>query len=135
MRSADGFRCGRAVSGLLFNQGQGEKCNENMRRDARHYPKGVGATHVTRYNDSVNLTPQAAKKELLTSDDVNRAIDELLLSGRAQTMSEAENLFLDEHLDEISRLVTELDEQSFRDHEAIKLLMSHGSRSWEDGAL
>jgi hypothetical protein len=41
-------------------------------------------------------------------------------------------MFLDSHLDEIARLVIELDDEAFVRHEAVKLLMSHGSRPYED---
>jgi hypothetical protein len=32
----------------------------------------------------------------------------------------------------IRLLVTELDDQPFEQHEAVKLLIAHGSRHWED---
>jgi len=68
----------------------------------------------------------------LTSESVNTQVDELLLSGRAKTASEAEEMFLDAHLPDIARLVLELDDQAFQHHEAVKLLMAHGSRRLED---
>lgn len=68
----------------------------------------------------------------LTSESVNPLIDQLLLSGIASTASEAEEMFLDSHLAEIAQLVVELDDASFVKHEAVKLLMSHGSRRRED---
>jgi hypothetical protein len=68
----------------------------------------------------------------LSSESVNAEIDDLLLSGRAQTASEAEEMFLDAHLADIAQLALELDDESFVRHEAVKLLMSHGSRPWED---
>ena len=58
---------------------------------------------------------------------------ELLLSGQAQTVEEAEELYLDTHLDDIIRLVeSPLSEAEFRRHPLIALLMSHGSRARED---
>jgi hypothetical protein len=69
---------------------------------------------------------------LLDSSTVHDQVNELLLTGRAKTASEAENLFLDEHLDDLVRLAMELDEETFKRHEAVKLLMAHGSRPWED---
>ena len=69
---------------------------------------------------------------MLSSDSVNPQIDELLLSGQAITASEAEEMFLDSHLTEIASLVVLLDDREFESHEAIKLLMSHGSRRLED---
>jgi hypothetical protein len=68
----------------------------------------------------------------LTSESVNSLIDQLLLSGAASTASEAEEMFLDSHLTEIAQLVVELDDASFVKHEAVKLLLSHGSRRRED---
>jgi hypothetical protein len=58
---------------------------------------------------------------------------ELLLSGRARTVEEAEELYLDTHLDDVIRLVEgPLSEAEFRRHPLIVLLMSHGSRARED---
>lgn len=68
----------------------------------------------------------------MTSESVNSRIDQLLLSGRAQNASEAEEMFLDAELSAITRLVLELDDEAFQRHEAVKLLMAHGSRRWED---
>jgi len=59
-------------------------------------------------------------------------IDELLLSGRAETMAEAEGLYLDAHLKEIAELAEWLPEEEFRRHELVRLLLAHGSRRWED---
>jgi hypothetical protein len=67
-----------------------------------------------------------------TSESVNTQVDELLLSGQAKTASEAEEMFLDAHLPAIAQLVLELDDQAFQRHEAVKLLMAHGSRRLED---
>ena len=69
---------------------------------------------------------------LLESDAVHAQIDELLLSGRAQTAHEAEEMFLNEHLDEIVQVLSQFDDRTLEDHEAIKLLMSHGGRRLED---
>jgi hypothetical protein len=70
--------------------------------------------------------------EEFTSSAVGRIIDELLLSGRARSVAEAESLFLDQHLNEIARVVVELDDEAFVRHEAVKLLLAYGSRPWED---
>lgn len=59
-------------------------------------------------------------------------IDELLLSGQAHGAHEAEEMFLNTHLDELVQLAIALDDQAFEQHEAVKLLMSHGSRQLED---
>lgn len=69
---------------------------------------------------------------VLKSESVHASIDELLLSGRAGTAFQAEELFLDTHLADIARLVLTLDDREFRRHEAVKLLMAHGSRRLED---
>jgi hypothetical protein len=69
---------------------------------------------------------------LLDSKTVHGQIDELLFSGQAQTAFEAEEMFLDAHLPDLARLALELDEKSFKEHEAVKLLLSHGSRPFED---
>ena len=69
---------------------------------------------------------------VLSTESVNAEVDDLLLSGRAKTASQAEEMFLDAHLAGIAQLVLQLDDSSFQRHEAIKLLMSHGSRRLED---
>lgn len=69
---------------------------------------------------------------LLDSNSLHTEIDELLLSGKAETAHDAEELWLDAHLLELTRLALELDEESFQRHEAVRLLMSHGSRPFED---
>ena len=74
-------------------------------------------------------------ESVLTSESVNTQVDELLLSGQAKTASEAEEMFLDAHLPDIARLVNALDDKAFIHHEAIKLLMAHGSRRLEDALL
>lgn len=71
-------------------------------------------------------------KHFLSSKSVNIQVDELLLSGQAETASEAEEMFLDAHLPDIAQLVLELDDNAFIHHEAIKLLMAHGGRRLED---
>ncbi|MBI4870134.1 MAG: hypothetical protein HY814_01035, partial [Candidatus Riflebacteria bacterium] len=57
----------------------------------------------------------------------------LLLNGEASTVEQAEELFLDRHLQVIVDLAESgLSEREFRDHWLIRLLLSHGSRGWED---
>lgn len=68
----------------------------------------------------------------LLSENVHAEVDDLLLRGEAATASEAEEIFLDAHLSDLTRLVTELNDEAFERHEAIKLLMAHGSRRRED---
>ena len=58
---------------------------------------------------------------------------EILLSGEAQSVSEAEELYLDRHVTEIVGLVeSPLSDREFREHTLIVLLLAHGSRGWED---
>lgn len=66
-------------------------------------------------------------------DAVTLGVTQLLLTGRATSCAEAEALYLDEHLEEVAALArAPLTEAEFRRHPLILLLMSHGSRSWED---
>ena len=69
---------------------------------------------------------------LISSESVHDQIDALLLDGVATTASEAEQMYLDAHLIDIAHLALELDDQTFSQHEAVKLLMAHGGRRWED---
>lgn len=73
-----------------------------------------------------------AQVAIIDSESVHDEIDQLLLSGRAQTASQAESMWLDSHLLELVELVKQLDDASLERHEAIKLLMFHGSRRLED---
>jgi len=58
---------------------------------------------------------------------------ELLLSGRAETADEAEELYLDESIPEVVRLAgSPMSEDEFRAHPLIQLLLARGSRGWED---
>jgi len=57
----------------------------------------------------------------------------LLLSGRAGSLAEAEELYLDEHLGEVAQLVASpLTDAEFRRHPLIALLLARGSRGSED---
>jgi hypothetical protein len=73
-----------------------------------------------------------AKATLGPGSAMQQEIDELLISGRAETMAEAEGLYLDAHLKEIAELAERLPEEEFRCHELVRLLLAHGSRRWED---
>lgn len=58
---------------------------------------------------------------------------ELLLSGRARTLAEAEELYLDEHIGEVAELVAgPMSDAEFRRHPLIALLLARGSRGSED---
>jgi hypothetical protein len=60
-------------------------------------------------------------------------VAQLILAGEASTVAEAEELYLNTHLDEVVRLVNSpLSDQEFRAHPLISLLLARGSRGWED---
>ncbi len=73
-----------------------------------------------------------AEATLGPGSPMQQQIDELLLSGRAETMAAAESLYLDAHLKEIAELAKRLPEEEFCRHELVRLLLAHGSRRWED---
>jgi hypothetical protein len=63
----------------------------------------------------------------------NDPIADMILSGRADTVDQAEEAHLEEHLDEVVRLVaSELPDAEFRRHPLIALLLARGSRGLED---
>ncbi len=65
----------------------------------------------------------------LTSDPVAR----LLLRGQAQTLREAEELYLDSCLPEVVRLLESgLSDEELGRHPLMRMLRSHGSRGWEE---
>ena len=68
----------------------------------------------------------------LTAANCDREINELLLSGQAQTMFEAENQYLDSHLSELAEWIGSLTDEEAANDEVVRLLLSHGSRAWED---
>ncbi len=58
---------------------------------------------------------------------------DLLIRGEASTCDEAEDLYLESHLDDVIRLAqSALSEEEFRRHPLIVLLLARGSRGWED---
>ena len=60
----------------------------------------------------------------------------LLLEGRATTAAEAERMYLEEHLDQVFQLAASpMSDAEFRQQPLIILLLSHGSRGWEDSVL
>lgn len=73
-----------------------------------------------------------SRTALIRSEEVNARIEELLTAGHAESALQAEAMFLNTHLPEITQLALELDEEAFKQHEAVKLLLSHGSRPFED---
>ena len=63
-------------------------------------------------------------------------VADLILSGQAATVAEAEELYLDLHLREVLRLVeSPLSDEEFRKHPLIALLLARGSRAWEDSLI
>jgi hypothetical protein len=71
----------------------------------------------------------SASKEVVIDDP----IVEMLLRGEAETVFEAESDYLDAHCLEVIQLVEgELSDKEFERHPLIRLLLSHGSRPWED---
>ncbi len=60
----------------------------------------------------------------------------LILAGRASTVDEAEELYLDEHVGEVVRLVeSDLSDEEFRRHPLVALLLARGSPPPEDALL
>ena len=68
----------------------------------------------------------------LTAEHMRSEIEDRLVSGSAQSASEAERQFLDAHLEEVANLIGDLREEDIRENEVVQLLMFHGSRPWED---
>ena len=70
-------------------------------------------------------------------EDVARAsrdpVAQLLLRGRAETLREAEELYLDSCLPEVVRLLQSgLPDEELGRHPLMQMLRSHGSRGWEE---
>ena len=65
--------------------------------------------------------------------DVTDPIVQLILDGEAEDGSEAERLYLDRNCHRVVDLVNStLTDEELRRHPLIQLLLSHGSRPWED---
>jgi hypothetical protein len=70
------------------------------------------------------------------ANEIDQAVLDKLLSGAAQTGSQAEQMLLDERLDEVVQLATSsISDADFRNDPLIRLLFAHGSRGWEDSLL
>jgi hypothetical protein len=70
-------------------------------------------------------------------EDVTRLTDDpvsqLLLAGKAETLREAEELYLDSCLPEVVRLLESgLSDEELGRHPLMRMLRSHGSRGWEE---
>jgi hypothetical protein len=60
-------------------------------------------------------------------------VAQLLLCGRAETLREAEELYLDSCLPEVVRLLQSgLSDEVLGRHPLMRMLRSHGSRGWEE---
>lgn len=74
----------------------------------------------------------AAELEDLTHVS-NDPVAQLLLRGRAETLHEAEELYLDSCLPEVLRLLRSgLSDDELGRHPLMRMLRSHGSRGWEE---
>jgi len=72
-------------------------------------------------------------KELDLIDD---PVVKLLWSGRARSLDEAEEAYLDASLPAFYALLqSPLTEDELAEHPLVRMLVSHGSRGWEDSLL
>lgn len=68
----------------------------------------------------------------VTDDPVLR----LILNGRATNLHDAEEIYLNESLDEIFSLIASpLSNDELERHPLMRLLAAHGMRGWEDSLL
>ncbi len=70
-------------------------------------------------------------------EDITRVssdpVAQLLLRGGAETLREAEELYLDTCLPEVVRLLeSDLSDEELGRHPLMQMLRSHGSRGWEE---
>jgi hypothetical protein len=64
---------------------------------------------------------------------INDPVARLLLTDRALTLRQAEELYLDSCLPEVVRLLeAALSDEELAQHPLMKMLRSHGSRGWEE---
>ena len=67
------------------------------------------------------------------SDD---RVFQLLLSGRARDLHEAEEIYLDESIPEVLELLRQpIPDNELAEHPLMRLMRVHGSRGWEDSLL
>lgn len=60
----------------------------------------------------------------------------LILDGRAASLHEAEELYLDEsHAEILALIASPLDNEALARHPLMRLLAEHGTRGWEDSLL
>ena len=75
------------------------------------------------------MTPEREDLARASSDPVAQ----LLLAGRAETLHEAEEIYLDSCLPEVVRLLQSgLSDEELGRHPLMRMLRSHGSRGWEE---
>jgi len=68
----------------------------------------------------------------ITDDPVNR----LLLEGKAETVHEAEEMYLDSAIPEVlALLASDLTNEELENHPLLTMYLTHGSRGWEDSIL
>ncbi len=66
----------------------------------------------------------------------NDPVLRLLWRGEAQTVHEAEEMYLDASLPEVSRLLqSPLSDEELGRHPLLVMFRRHGSRGWEDSLL
>ena len=75
------------------------------------------------------MAPDLDDITCVSSDPVAK----LLLCGRASTLREAEEIYLDSCLPEVVRLLqSDLSDEELGRHPLMQMLRSHGSRGWEE---
>ena len=73
-----------------------------------------------------------SNSEDLTTISIDPVV-QLLLSGKAETLHEAEELYLDSSLPEVVRLLqSDLSKDELSRHPLMQMLRAHGSRGWEE---
>jgi len=66
----------------------------------------------------------------------NDPVLHLLLTGQAQTVAEAEEMYLNASLPEVIRLLqSPLSDEELGQHPLLVMYRCHGSRGWEDSLL
>jgi hypothetical protein len=75
------------------------------------------------------MAPEVEDITHLSSDPVAQ----IILRGRAETLREAEELYLDSCLPDVVRLLQSgLSDEDLGRHPLMQMLRSHGSRGWEE---
>ena len=75
------------------------------------------------------MAPELEEITRISSDPVSQ----ILLRGGAETLREAEELYLDSCLPEVVRLLgSGISDDELGRHPLMRMLRSHGSRAWEE---